>query len=168
MNLPVGRTAKHPSNNLKVIQDFVQRSGMLRKKVYSLEEKSNINPLLQTLQLVLTHLDLNTPPVGAGPSLGFAYSQFAVYSHPVDFPMFSANGTWQISKNLLLHIANFFKHHLTQKGENTLYELFRQLEPHEKPKAWDSRLVRGGGVKKLGKHWKGTYGKSSLSDSSGL
>lgn len=120
-----------------------------------------MNPLLQTLQLVLTHLQLNSPSVRGNPSLGFAYSQFAVYSHPDDFPMFSANSIWQISTNLLLHIANFFKHHLTEKGENTLYELFNQLKAHEKPKAWDSRLVQGGGAKTLGKHWKGTYGKSS-------
>lgn len=156
-NLPVGRKAKHPSNNLKVIHHFVQRSDMLRMIFYCLREKSNINPLLQTLQLVLTHLQLNVPSVKASQALGFAYSQSAVYSHPDDFPMFSANGTWQIGTNLLLHIANFFKHHLTLQGESTLYELFSQLKSHEKPKAWDSRLVQGGGVRKLGKHWKGTY-----------
>lgn len=130
---------------------------MLRKIVYCLKENRNIHPLLQILQLVLTHIQLNTPSDNANPALGFAYSQFAVYSHPDDFPMFSANGTWQIGTNLLLHIANFFRYHLTQKGESTLYELFSQLRAHEKPKAWDSRLVQGGGVKKLGKHWKGTY-----------
>ena len=159
-NLPVGRKAKHPSNNLKVIQDFVQHSGMLRTIFYCRQEKSNINPLLQTLQLVLTHLQLNIPSVRANQALGFAYSQSVVYSHPDDFPMFSANGNWQISTNLLLHIAKFFKHHLTQQDESTLYELFSQLKAYEKPKAWDSRLVQGGDVKKLGKHWKGTYGKS--------
>ena len=74
------------------------------------------------------------------------------------------NGTWQISTNLLVHIANFFRHHLAEKGENTVYEIFSQLKAHEQPKAWNSRLVQGEGVKKLGKHWKGTYGKSSWSD----
>lgn len=132
---------------------------MLRKTFYCLGEKSNINPLLQTLQLILTHLELSIPSARANPPLGFAYSQFAVYSHPEVFPMFNAAGTWRISMNLLLHIANFFKHHLTLKGESTLYELFSQLEPHEKPKAWNTRLVQGG-VQKLGRHWKGTYGKS--------
>lgn len=156
-HLPIGRKAKHLSNNLREIQNFVQRSDMLRMVFYSLQEKSNINPLLQTLQLVLTHLQLNIPSVKASPALGFAYSQFAVYSHPDDFPLFNANGTWQISTNLLVHIANFFKHHLTQKGEDTLYKLFSRLKEHEKPKAWKSRLVQGGGVMKLGKHWKGTY-----------
>ena len=150
-----------------MIQRFVQRSGMLRRKFACLKEKSNINPFLQTLQLVLTHLQLNPSLVKARPVLGFAYSQFAVYSRPDDFPMFSPNGTWQISTKLLLHIANFFKFHLTEKGE-TLYDLFSQLKAHEKPKAWNSRLVQGGGVKKLGKHWKGTYGKSPWPNSSNL
>ena len=92
--------------------------------------------------------------------MGFAYSQTAAYSHPDDFPMFSPNGNYFISANLLQHIANFFKHHLTQKSEHTLYHIFSQLEAHEKPKAWNTRLVQGGSIQKLGKHWKGTYGKS--------
>lgn len=140
---------------------------MLKLRFAYHKEQSNINPLLQTLQLVLTHLLLDISSVKASPVLGFAYSQFVVYSHPDVFPMFSTNGTWQISTELLLNIANFFKHHLTQEGE-TLYELFSQLKAHEKPKAWNSRLVQGGGVKKLGKHWKGTYGRSPWPDSSVL
>ena len=135
---------------------------MLRKVVNCLEEKqekSNINPLLQTLQLVLAHLELSIPSSRANPMLGFGYSQYAVYSHPDAFPMFNVTGTWQISTNLLLHIVDFFKQHLTLEGESILYDLFSQLKEHEKPKFWNSRLVEG--AQKLGKHWKGTYGKSS-------
>ena len=135
---------------------------MLKMRRTFVEKKNNINPLLQTLQLVLTHLNLRIPFVRASPVLGFANSQYLVYSHPEDSPMFT--DLWQISTNLLVHIANFFRHHLAEKGENTVYETFSQLKAHEKPKAWDSRLVQGEGVKKLGKHWKGTYGKSSWSD----
>lgn len=72
---------------------------------------------------------------------------------------------WQISTNLLVHIVNFFRHHLAEKGEDTVYDIFSQLKAHEKPKAWDTRLVQAEGVKTLGKHWKGTYGKSSWSNS---
>lgn len=132
---------------------------MLRKAFFCLHEKNDIHPLLQILQLVLTHLELRVPLPRSSPTLGFQYSQFAVYAHPDDFPLLSANGS-EISTNLLLHIANFFKQHLTQKGESTLYELFSKLKPHEKPKVWSSRLVQGGGAKKIGKHWKGTYGKT--------
>ena len=156
--MPIGEKAKHPSKNLKVIQEFVQRSRMLKKVFHSLNEKTNMNPHLQTIQLVLTHLELQIPSGKASPTRGFAYSQCAVYAHPNDFPMFSTDGIWRISTNFLLHIVNFFKHHFTQKDEHTLYELFSELETHEKPKAWNSRLVQGNGVKKLGKHWKGTYG----------
>ena len=136
----------------------MQRSGFLRKAFFSLEENSNINPLLQTLQLVLTHLELDIGSAKANPPLGLAYSQFAVYCHPDDFPMFNFDFKWQVSINLLLHIANFWKHHMTRKDESTLYELFSQLQEHEKPKAWKSRLVQGDDVERLGKHWKGTYG----------
>ena len=159
----MGHKAKYLSNNLRVIQEFVDRSGMLKMKCSSVEEKSDINPLLQTLQLVLTHLNLKISSIRAGPVLGFATSQYLVYAHPEDYPMFSEKGLWQISTNLLVHIANFFRHHLAEKGENTVYEIFSRLRAHEQPKAWNSRLVQGEGVKKLGKHWKGTYGKSSWS-----
>ena len=160
-NLPVGRKAVRLSNNIREIERFVRRSGILKKVFFYLEENSNMNPLLQTLQLVLTHLELNISSGKANPHLGFEFSQSAVYYHPDDLPMLNAAGTGQVSIKLLLHIANFFKHHLTQKDQGTLYELFSQLEPHEKPKAWNSKLVQGDGVQKLGKHWKGTYGKSS-------
>lgn len=135
---------------------------MLKMRYTSVKKKNDINPLLQTLQLVLTHLNLEIASVRPSPVLGFAKSQFLVYSHPEVYPMFS--NSWQISTNLLVHIVNFFRHHLVEKGED-MYEIFSQLQEHEKPKAWDSRLVQGEGVKQLGKHWKGTYGKSSWSDS---
>ena len=161
-DLPIGHKATRPSNNLREIERFVQRSGFLRKLFFSLDENSNINPILQTLQLVLTHLQLSIGSAKANPPLGLAYSQFAVYSHPDDLPMFNTGDKWQVSMNLLLHIANFWKNHMTRKDESTLYELFSRLQEHERPKAWKSRLVQGddgGGVQILGRHWKGTYGK---------
>ena len=139
---------------------------MSPKTTCHLAEKCNVNPLLQTLRLVLTHLELSIPLARASPALGFAYSQKACYTSPDMFPMCDTSdgtGTWRVSMELLLHIATFFKFHLTQKGESTLYEIFSELKTHEKPKAWNSRLEQGRGVKKLGTNWKGTYGKSLLS-----
>ena len=151
-----------------MVEHFALHSGLLKKIFYCMSEKSNINRHLQILQLMLTHLELRIPSPKTSPAIGFAYSQFAVYSHPNDFPLFTQGyGGWEISTNLLLHIANFFKHHLTQIGESTLYNLFSELETHEKPKAWKSRIAKGG-VQNLRKHWKGTYGKSSQPGSSGL
>ena len=149
-----------PSNNLAEIERFVQRSGFLRKALVCLQGNSGINPLLETLQLVLTHLELSIGSAKANPPLGLAYSQFAVYRHPDESPMFNFGDKSQVSISLLLHIANFFKHHMTRKDENTLYDLFSQLEEHEKPKAWKSRLHQGDGAPRPGRHWKGTYGKS--------
>ena len=79
---------REESDKIKAyIEDVVKP---INNPAQGLQEKSNINPLLQTLQLVLTHLQLNIPSLKASPALGFAYSQFAVYAHPDDFPMFSA------------------------------------------------------------------------------
>lgn len=60
-----------------------------------------------------------------------------------------------------MHTANFFKYHITLESENTLYTLFNELEDDQKPRAWEGQLQQGRGipgVKRLGSHWKGSYG----------
>lgn len=94
---------------------------------------------------------------------GFPHSQIAVYGHPEQYPLFLDNG-FQVNIDLLMHTANFFKYHMTREDENTLFTLFKELKDDQKPRAWDSQLQQGRGVpgvKKIGSHWKGSYGKFS-------
>ena len=97
------------------------------------------------------------------PVCGFPYSQQAVYAHPDDFPIFLDENYRKVNIEFLSHTANFFKYHIRNPQEQTLYHLFEQLEDHEKPRPWEARLFQGPGVKKLGKKWKGSYGISLLS-----
>ena len=68
----------------------------------------------------------------------------------------------KINTIFLLHIVNFFKYHLTNETEDTLFRAYSQLGNSQKPRAWDGPLQQGRGipgVKKLGRHWKGSYGE---------
>lgn len=117
------------------------------------------NPLMHTLQLVLSHLTLDL----AGPTHSHAYqwqiSQQAVYATAKTQPIFCGTGNLQINMTWLLHVANFFKYHLTREEECTLYEAFKSLtKKNMTPMAWQEKLQEG--CKKLGEHWKGNYGQS--------
>ena len=113
-----------------------------------------------TLQLVFTHwqLDLSMRPL----TYGFGYSKHAVYGSPEKYPLFLDVDCMNMNTMFLLHIVNFFKYHLTNEKEDTLFKAYSQLENGQMPRAWDGPLQQGrgiAGVKKLGRHWKGSYGE---------
>ena len=120
-----------------------------------------VNPLLQTIQLVFTHFSMEYAT--ECPSSAFPESQLAVYSHPDNYPIFLDASKSTINAEFLLHTANFFKYHMTRVDECTLYIPFVRLEWVEKPRGWQSSL--GQGMMKLGKSWKGSYGKLLYDDS---
>lgn len=109
-----------------------------------------------TIQLLFTHWSLDHEL--ACQSYSFAYSQMAVYGHPIKFPMFLDKQMRVVNIKYLLHIANFFKYHMTRREESTLYCDVSALEDEEKPMAWKEKLK--GGVRELGKHWMGSYGEA--------
>ena len=87
-----------------------------------------------------------------------------MYAHPTNSPMFLDRDRFRVNVDFFLHTANFFKYHMTNEGEQTLYPLMRQLEEDQKPRAWEGPIKQARGVplvKKLGSHWKGSYGESS-------
>ena len=156
--------AETPSNNIRELRRFVQRTNVLDKVLSTFYHGPNINPLLQTLQLVFTHWQLDRSLQIQ--TYGFSYSQRAVYGHPDDYPMFLDNDRFRVNIEFLLHTANFFKYHITHEQENTLFSLFEELEEGQKPRAWEGPIQQGRGipgVKRLGTHWKGSYGEYSNS-----
>lgn len=114
--------------------------------------------LMVALQLVLAHhsldqcLQLDT--------FGFPDSQQAVYASVAAAPIFVGFNKLSVNLVWVLHVLNFFKYHMTRQSEQTLFEQFGALEEWEKPQAWKSQLKEG--AHKLGKFWKGTYGKKQL------
>lgn len=159
-NVPMGHKAKETSKNILALRNYVQRSNILDKVLSCLYRDPTFNPALKTLQAVLTHLQFDLSL--RLPTLGFSYSQKAVYGHPNKFPMFRGQNYNKVNIDFIMHTANFFKYHMTMKDAQTLYEVYSELEDHEKPKAWSSRIHQGPGVEKLGKRWKGSYGELPL------
>lgn len=90
-------------------------------------------------------------------TISFPASQQIVYSHPETYPLFLDKHKTRVNINFLLHITNFFKYHMTQRQEATLFVPFQDLEENAKPKAWQNKLEQG--LRKLGNSWKGSYGK---------
>lgn len=62
-----------------------------------------------------------------------------------------------VNLDLVGQIAQFFKYHMSVPEERTLFEPFWFLNKEERPKMWTSQLMQGS--QKLGRHWKGSYGK---------
>ena len=112
--------------------------------------------LFSAIQLCFAHwsFDLQLLP----PTYGFPYSQFFVYSAAMRMPIFIGNPPLEnINLEFILHIMNFFKYHMTQKSENTLFDAYSALSQAEQPGTW--RFKPREGCYKIGQHWKGTYGQ---------
>lgn len=111
--------------------------------------------LLQTIQLLFIPWSLGFAL--DCPTHSFPSSQQVVYSHPESNRLFLDKYKTHVNITFLLHITNFFKYHMTHQEEATLFVPFSDLEKNEKPKVWQSHLEQG--TRKLGRSWKGSYGK---------
>ena len=148
------------SRNIAEVHRFLLRSNLLNKVLSPVYRRCDVNPLMLTLQLVFTRWQLDLA-IGYF-TYGFGYSKHAVYGDPYKYPLFLDQDSMKINTIFCLHIVNFFKYHLTNEKENTLFEAYSQLEKSQRPQAWNGQLQQGRGipgVKKLGKHWKGSYCK---------
>ncbi|KAF2761678.1 hypothetical protein EJ05DRAFT_181587 [Pseudovirgaria hyperparasitica] len=119
------------------------------------------SPLLEVLQLVLSHLSLNfqmdAPEVHC-----FEASQKMTYASVEAEPIFKASGA--VNYTWLRHTVNFFKYHFTQCADrNSLLPHFlADLNEDELPSAWTDKLVDE--VVALDRFWKGTYAYQDMSD----
>ncbi|MCJ1223689.1 hypothetical protein MMC12_000332 [Toensbergia leucococca] len=146
-------TSELISNNVAQLRRFVLTTDLLSNIFFVQSRPGITDPLMETIQLLFTHWTLELPSCRR--TYGFPTSQQVVYSHPNTCPMFLDSHMRKVNIEYLLHVANFFKYHLTLPEEATLYHLFQELEDDEKPRGWQGRLEQG--PKKLGSHWKGSY-----------
>lgn len=137
---------------MDLLRYFTRRSNILQ---CVLQGGSKVHELLQIIQLLFFPWSLDIAM--NYPTINFPASQQIVYSHPQKTPLFRDKHKTRVNINVLLHIANFFKYHMTQQQEATLFVPFQDLEENEKPKVWCNQL--GQGLQKLGKSWKGSYCK---------
>ena len=153
----VENESKEASYNLVALRRYANTTNILDHVLCHRER--TFSSLLRTLQLVLTHLQLDITMSPA--TFSFEYSQKAVYGHPSKNRMFRNSSFEKINIEFLLDTVNFFKFHMTNPRAQTLYDLVNGLAERQKPKAWDSRVEHDLGEGQLGKHWLGTYGKIS-------
>ena len=140
------------SRNMDQLRYFTRRSNILQ---CVLQHGPKAHELLQIIQLLFFPWSLDMAM--NYPTINFPASQQIVYSHPEEIQLFRDKHKIRVNISFLLHVTNFFKYHMTQQQEATLFVPFQDLEDSEKPKVWQSKLEQG--IKKLGKSWKGSYGK---------
>lgn len=142
------------SKNLVQLRRFVQSSNILDNVSYDTFASYGAR-LMQTLQLVFTHWQLDTSI--RSDIRGFALSQHTVYTRPDEMFLF-IDKKWTLNLSYLLHVANFFKYHMKSDHEDTLNHLILDLANSEKPAAWDQKLTTGPQVAPLGASWMGSFG----------
>lgn len=144
------------SNNLEKLRYFIRKSDLLEAVFRWRGGLESVDPLLKMAHLLFTHWSLEFS--FEIPTYGFSESQQAVYSHPDEVPMFE-DDLMTVNIDLLLHVANFFKNHITSIHDYTLFSQYQQLAEDQKPRSWKNRIQQG--VTRLGRSWKGSSGKWS-------
>ncbi|KAL1634968.1 hypothetical protein SLS56_002052 [Neofusicoccum ribis] len=152
------------SKNIEAFKDFISRSDIIdnifrprpssrkpKKDDGEDEKEPQYSPLLAAIQILCIPTILKEPRN----LYGFPDSQKEAYSTIVKAPIFGGFNKLEINMVWLLHVMNFFKYHIGNAGENTLFEPFGKLERAEKPFYWQGPIHNG--PQELGVHWKGTY-----------
>lgn len=142
------------SKNVTFLRDVVCQSKLLQYVLGRNARENGATTLLQAIQLLFAHWSLEFSL--DCPTHGFMTSRKVVYSHRKTWLMFEGR-MLSVNIELLLHIANFFKYHLTNEYEATLFNHFQELPEDQKPRAWNGPLETG--VRQIGTSWKGSYGK---------
>ena len=143
------------SKNLVQLRRFVQSSNILDNILYDATTGSYGARLMQTLQLIFTHWQLD---ISIRSEIRvFSLSQHIVYTRPDEMFLF-IDKKWTLNLSYLLHVANFFKYHMKSEQEDTLSHLMSDLGNSEKPAAWDQQLSTGPQVTPLGASWMGSFG----------
>ncbi|KAI9748852.1 MAG: hypothetical protein M1835_007090 [Candelina submexicana] len=141
------------SRNVGQLHQIVLRTNLLHDVFRNGYYKVCASELLLTLQLALTHWSFD--PKLQAPTYGWEFSQKVVYQPTDEAPVFSGTDNLSVNMAWLLHVANFFKYHLTRRDNCSLYYPFLDLEHYERPGAWRRKIQ--GGLPKVGKYWRGIY-----------
>jgi len=108
--------------NLSHIDTFVQSFDLLRtvfKSIRTNDIRTAYTDLYCAVCLLLTHKSLTEEPI-----FRFGTSQELAYACADLQPVFRASAGTQINLAWLLHVANFFRYHLTEASEGTLAAVF--------------------------------------------
>lgn len=124
-------------------------------------KQNTVEPTLAAVKLMCSHLLFEFDNVKHGP-LGVEEAQRMVYMATNKAPLYTGPTLTDLNMEWILHCMNFFRHHMMSQEAGTLYEVMNELDPYEKPSAWQEQLCSGAAP--LHKHWKGTYSYLDVSE----
>lgn len=156
------------SKNIDFLRLIAQKSRLLESippySRSSSQYSSITNPLLHVVQAIFMPWSLD-PFLDSLQNLPIPHvarrwhcSQHAVYQSPTVVSLFLNPQMDRLNFEYVLHIGNFFKHHLTEADALTLHGLYTALDADKRPRVWTEQLTQG--VTPLARHWKGTYCKT--------
>ncbi|KAI9847748.1 MAG: hypothetical protein M1838_000793 [Thelocarpon superellum] len=111
--------------------------------------------LMQVVQVSLSHITLHRRFYTPAQNLGV--SQKAVYESVDVSPLFKGHGEDKVNLAWLLHVCNFYKNHLLQHEEATLYHPYHELANDQVPQAGVGTPQTTLAVP--GQHWLGSFGE---------
>ena len=141
-------------NNIEILKQYAMDTELL-EIFHPSKCSQKYNFGLAAVQLMCTSLCFDAD-LGLH-NWNFNLSQKHCYMTAMEAPVFTNTNKTMVNMEWLLHVVNFFKYHATNEDEKTLFEPFQSLDLMEKPGMWTRSVKDDGG--KLGKNWKGTYGK---------
>lgn len=144
-------------NQLQMLR-FVSSTNLLSDLfVIPANPSSGYGSLLQTIQLVLSHFALRQGPGYRGHS--FAVSQKAVYARSAEIGVFHGTKKDVVNVDWALHVLNFFRRHVADFTQATIFWAYRRLGAAYRPNAWVAKLCDPGAPQMIGRYWTGSYGK---------
>ncbi|KAF2495820.1 hypothetical protein BU16DRAFT_560682 [Lophium mytilinum] len=113
------------------------------------------NWTLAAIQLMYSHVLFDNSRIW-NEVYNFEHSQQMAYANAIEQPIFIGLDRQLINMEFILHLMNFFRHHMMHKDEShALYEAYKELSAVQKPSAWDRKLKNHD--QHIGNDWRGTY-----------
>lgn len=150
------KTDLHTSRNQGQIAKYVKKTNFLAEFIRFPMIPVTFSPaarLFNIVRLVLSYLSFRT----VHGCFMFGISQRTVYMTSYAEPVFLGNNLESVNARWLLHVVNFFRHHITTPSEATLWRAYLDLGDFYKPRPWQGKLPVSTEPRMIGPSWKGSH-----------
>ncbi|KAF1989443.1 hypothetical protein K402DRAFT_452164 [Aulographum hederae CBS 113979] len=108
--------------------------------------------LLLAVQITLSAFTFSLAPEMSFKTWSFGESQRRAYGDIQRDQVVQGN---VVNLSWVAHVINFFKNHMCNPTDQTMFDAYSELPTEEQPSGWTEKLKNGAG--NLGTYWKGTY-----------
>jgi hypothetical protein len=119
------------------------------------------NPLLEIVQVMLAPIMFDISMKPSIPVTGFLTSQSVAYATVKSRPIIL--GGIDIDLDWALHQVNFWRHHLLDHGESSLFLEYEELHTSRRPRFWTEQL-QSKRKPDVGKFWKSSFANVAYVD----